>query len=155
MVLRGQLENPSPTVTRALSAYRKQDSHGVQQPKRRHRTVKSQKRLSEREIDEAIAGYEAGATLRQLGTQFDVSRHTISKHLRARGIQLRLSSLTPDEIEEAKQLYAQGLSLARVGQHFNRDASLIHLTLRRAGVQCRDPQGRDRPTDAVAAGPAK
>jgi DNA-directed RNA polymerase specialized sigma24 family protein len=102
------------------------------------------KYLSDHEIEQAIAGYAAVEIVRQLGTRFGVSRHTISKHLKARGVQLRLSSLTPEEVQEVIRVYAEGQSLARAGEHFGRDASLIHLTLNRAGIQCRDSHGRER-----------
>jgi IS30 family transposase len=144
VVLRGQLENPSSSLSRALTAYHRLDLLHLQPRRTVPPAVKTQNRLTDTEIDQAIAGYQAGATLRQLAAQFGVSRHTVGKHLKARGIQLRLSSLTSAEVQEAIRLYRQGLSLARVGERLGRDDSLIHLTLKRAGIQCRDNHGRKR-----------
>ncbi len=90
-----------------------------------------------------VAAYENGATARAVGRLFGISRHTVTGHLKARGIALRHRPLGPEQVAEAIRLYGQGWSLARVGEHFGRDATLIHLVLKREGVPRRDCQGRE------------
>ena len=144
VVLRGQLENPSPALERALAAYRRLNlaTCGVDpvDPAPARRPV----RLTAAVLDRAVADYEAGATLKQIGAQLGVSRQTLSARFKARGMQLRFRRLSDGEIAEAVRLYEQGLSLARVGEQLGRDASLIHLVLQREGVQRRDAHGRER-----------
>jgi exonuclease VII small subunit len=145
VVLRQQLENPSPALVRAIRAYRDLDLvYPNPSIRTKHPPVKQQHRLTDTELNQAIAAYQSGATLKQVGQGLGVSRQTLSAHLKARGIQLRLQPLPPDQIEEAIWLYQSGFSLAKVGEHLGRDASLIHLTLNRAGIQCRDSHGRER-----------
>ena len=62
-------------------------------------------------------------------TIFQISRGTVSAHLRAAGITLRLSPLTPEEADRAVRLYIGGLSTAQVAERLGRSASLICLTL--------------------------
>ena len=144
VVLRGQLSNSAPILTRALRAYRRMDLSGLPCSRRRRPMVKPVIWLSAAQIDEVVARYRAGATVKQLGTRFGVHRHTIANHLRDRDIRLRGGPMTTDEVTQAAALYNQGLSLAKVGTHFGRDASTIHLALGRLGVTFRDSQGRER-----------
>jgi HAMP domain-containing protein len=150
VVIARLLSNPTSPLKRALAAYRQMDlSHPAPKPTRRpiSRTIH---RLTAVEIDQAIAGYQAGSTLRELGTRFGVSRHAISRNLKARGVQIRLTSMVSEEIEAAAALYASGLSLAQIGSQLGYDATTVHLALRAAGVQMRDTHGRDRASDAGA-----
>jgi hypothetical protein len=88
-------------------------------------------------------GYQAGSTLRELGSRFGVSRHAISS-LKARGVQIRRTPMVAGEIDAAATLYASGLSLAQIGSQLGYNATTVHLALRAAGVQMRDSQGRKR-----------
>lgn len=125
VVVRGQLENPSPALDRALAAYRRLDLTAgavcpVEPPSAR-RPV----RLTAAVLDRAVADYEAGATLKQIGAQLGVSRHTLSARFKTRGVQLRFRRLSNAENAEAVRLYGRGVSLALVGERRGRDASLI------------------------------
>jgi lambda repressor-like predicted transcriptional regulator len=140
VVLLVKLSNPTSPLKRALAAYRQMDlSHSTPRPTRRpaSRTIH---RLTATEVDDAIVGYQAGSTLRELGVRFGVSRNAISRNLKARGVQIRSTSLTA----RAAALYAGGLSLARIGSRLGYHATTIHLALRAAGVQMRDSHGRER-----------
>jgi DNA-directed RNA polymerase specialized sigma24 family protein len=107
-------------------------------PKQVHR------RLRPAEVDEVVALYLAGATLRQLGQQFRVHRTTVSELLQQRGIQRRYRALTPDQESEAVQLYASGMSLVDVGGVLHVNAGTIWHVLKRRCVPLRDCHGKDR-----------
>jgi hypothetical protein len=96
------------------------------------------------EIDRLVTAYVAGATLYELATVFQISRGTMSQHLKDRGTRLRLSPMTPSEIDEVISLYAQGLPMSEVADRVGRSTSLICLTLKRAGIRTRDSHGRPR-----------
>ena len=66
-----------------------------------------EKRLNTTELDLLVGGYQAGATVYELAEQFHIHRNTISRHLKAQGVQLRNSSLS-----EAEQARAVDLMLA-------------------------------------------
>jgi len=144
VVLWRQLSNATPQVKRALAAYRKLDlSDGCPTPASRpaRRTIH---RLTASEINEAADAYCAGATLRELGAQFGVSRHAVARSLKAHGVRLRRTPMTPGEIEDAARFYTCGLPLARIANSLGYPAATIHLALRTAGVPMRDPHGSER-----------
>jgi IS30 family transposase len=60
------------------------------------------------DVDQLVAGYRAGKTVRQLAADLGVNRQTISRHLKAAGVQLRFRPLTAEQIERAAPLYAEG-----------------------------------------------
>ena len=69
-------------------------------PKQVHR------RLRPDQVDQVVCLYLAGATLKELGKQFQVHRTTLSELLERRGIQPRYGSLTPEQEDQALELYA-------------------------------------------------
>ncbi len=103
-----------------------------------------QRRLGPEEIDELVAAFQAGATLREVAAQFGVHRTTVSKQLERRGVRRRQRSLDSSELAEALRLYRTGLSTIAIGQQLGFDGGTIWQALRRAGVQLRDSHGRER-----------
>jgi AraC-like DNA-binding protein len=143
VVLWRQLSNPSSPLKRALTAYRRIDLSGPcprSAPRSLPRTIH---RLTPAEVDEAVAGYKAGATLSELAARLRVDRKTLSPHLKARGVQLR-RTMTPAEVEQAVKLYAQGLSVARIADRLGYHTTSVYLKMRAAGVPMRDAHGRER-----------
>jgi len=110
----------------------------VQTKKQIHR------RLRQREIDELVAGYRAGATVYQLANEFRIHRGTVSLLLERHRVSLRNRPLSPAQIEQARVLYATGQSLAKVGKQLGCDANTVRLALVKVGVRMRDSHGRDR-----------
>jgi DNA invertase Pin-like site-specific DNA recombinase len=102
------------------------------------------KRLSEEQVQQLAEGYEAGATVYELGDQFGISRQTVGKILKQHGVTMRRQGLTPDQIDEAVRLYEAGWSLARIGERMDVNDTTVLTRLRERGVQTRDPQGRER-----------
>lgn len=111
--------------------------------------VQSQKRLDEGEIEELIAAYQAGSSVRELAKHFGCHRDTVSKKIKSHGIKMRNADLTSEQVDEAAFLYASGLSLSKVGERLSAHPSTIHRRLRERGVATRRPSGlaeKYRPT---------
>lgn len=91
-----------------------------------------------------MEGYGTGATVYTLAAKFGVSRATIGKHLRARGIDTKPPGLHPDDVPTAAQLYEGGWPLARIAVKLNTTANTVRARLSEIGVSMRDAQGRER-----------
>jgi transposase-like protein len=100
------------------------------------------RQIKENEAQELIAAYQTGATVYQLARRFGLSRQTISKILHQRGIEMRMTGLSPAEVDEAVRLYADGWSLARIGRRLSVSPETIRLRLIEQGVQLRPRPGR-------------
>ena len=100
-----------------------------------------QKRLSNKEIAEVVAGYKAGKTIRDLAQKFNCHRITISNKLKASGITV---CNIPDEnrIHELIKLYQSGLSLTTVGDQVGLSRTSVLKYLQLNGIETRDPHGR-------------
>lgn len=118
-----------------------QDSRGPAKPAA---IIKRVRRLTPAERAELVAQYQSGLTVYQLADKYGIHRHTVSKHLRAAGVRLRLDGLTAEQIDEAVQLYASGWSLARIAARFDVTSKTVQARLRERGVSFRDTHGRDR-----------
>lgn len=102
------------------------------------------RRLSEAKIDQLVADYRAGRTVYELAAQYGINRKSVSKHLHARGVSMRMQGLSPAQIDQAARLYGEGASLAAIGIKLGVDAGTVHARLRERGVVMRDTQGRER-----------
>lgn len=61
--------------------------------------------LTDAEVDELVAVYEAGATLRGLAKQFHIHRVTVAAHLARCGVPVRHRGLDAGQAKEAIRLY--------------------------------------------------
>ncbi len=113
-------------------------------PARRGRLPGSARQLESQQVQELIAGYQAGATVYQLGDQFGVDRRTVSAILHRHDVPMRRRGISPDQIEEAVKLYGEGWALARIGERMGVDPTTVLTRLRERGVRMRDTQGRER-----------
>jgi hypothetical protein len=102
-------------------------------------------RLQPAQVDEVVHRYLAGATLKELGKQYQVHRTTISELLEQRGVQRRYRSLSLDQVADAVKLYESGLSLVRVGEILRVNSGTVWQALKRNGVPLRDCHGRTQP----------
>ncbi|WP_460706451.1 helix-turn-helix domain-containing protein [Myceligenerans halotolerans] len=91
------------------------------------------KRLSPEQIRQIVEGYEAGATVYELGDQFGIDRKRVSRILKVAGVRTRGAGLTPAQIDEAVQLYEDGWSPAQIGEKFGAHARTIQRRLRERG----------------------
>lgn len=90
-----------------------------------------------------IERYKAGATQRELASQFGVHRTTVTKILQRHGVEPR-RGLHPDLIDEAVRRYEQGESLATVGRALGADPGTVKARLIERGIAMRDTHGRPR-----------
>jgi DNA-directed RNA polymerase specialized sigma24 family protein len=105
---------------------------------------KSVHKLTPDEVTTLVERYEAGATVYELAGEFEINRVTVGKHLRRRGVRLRLDGLDEQQVEQALALYVGGWSLARVAEHLGVVANTVRAALLTRGVVMRDTQGRRR-----------
>lgn len=66
-----------------------------------------QHRLDTLEIDKLVADYQAGRSLADLASEFDIHRRTVAMHLERRGVARRatLRKMSHTDIEEATRRY--------------------------------------------------
>ena len=102
------------------------------------------RQLDTDQVQKLIAGYQAGATVYELGAGFGIERRAVSNILHRHGVQMRRRSLSPDQVDDAIHLYKLGSSLERVGQHLNVDHTTVLTKLRERGIPTRDTHGRPR-----------
>jgi transposase-like protein len=107
----------------------------------------AQRRLSPADVDDLIATYRAGATIRHLAAEFGIHRTAVAAHLDRHQIPRHRERTAWERgtLEEAAELYASGLSLADVADQFGIDAQTVANRLRRAGVAVRPRRGRPSP----------
>lgn len=103
---------------------------------------KRARRLAGDEVEQLIAGYQAGATVYELGARFEIERRTVSNILHRHGVPMRRRGLSPAQVDEAVRLYEGGWSLARIGKQMDVDAGTVRTRLLERGVRMRDTHGR-------------
>lgn len=85
--------------------------------------------LTDAQVDELVAAYDAGATLRGLAKQFHIHRLTAAAHLARRGVTLRRAGLDSAQAKEAARLYEAGWTLVQLGRQFQVDAQTVRRTV--------------------------
>ena len=98
------------------------------------RERKSNRRLTEPEVQEMTDLYRAGVSVYDLGVHFGIHRATVSILLERADVPRRYRILDSENIAEAAEFYGTGWSLKRVGTHFGVNAQ----TVRNAFVQHSD-----------------
>ncbi|MGH2354628.1 MAG: hypothetical protein ACRDJN_23715 [Chloroflexota bacterium] len=145
MELRGTYYNTKQQVSELKSLLRKlPDVSGPLRPAQRGRMLGSARQLDSQQVQELIAGYEAGATVYQLGERFGIDRRTVSKILHRHDVPMRRRGLSPEQVDEAVRRYGEGWSLTRIGERMGVDPTTVLTRLRERGVRMRDMQGRER-----------
>jgi uncharacterized protein (DUF433 family) len=89
------------------------------------------------EIDDLVAAYEAGTSIKDLAAQFEINRSTILAHLAEQDISRRYPALNPEEVAEVCELYDRGLSSSEIGQLFEVSADTVLRALRKMGIRTR------------------
>lgn len=113
-------------------------------PARHYRVPGSARQLERQQVRELIAGYQAGATVYQLGDEFGIDRRTASAILHRHDVPMRRRGLSSEQIHEALGLYEEGWSLARIGERMSVDPTTVLARLRERGVRMRDTHGREQ-----------
>ncbi|MPZ81445.1 MAG: hypothetical protein GEV28_13995 [Actinophytocola sp.] len=114
----------------------------VDRPKLKLRRARQ---LDAEQVQELIVGYQAGATVYELGARFGIERRTVSNILKRHDVPMRRRGLSPKQVDDAIHLYNLGWSLARVGQHLGVDHTTVLTKLRERGIPTRDAHGQPRP----------
>jgi DNA-binding transcriptional ArsR family regulator len=96
-------------------------------------------------IDDLVAQYKAGATVRQLAAKFGVHRATVGKHLEARGVDTRQLLLSPEAVKEAVGQYQAGAVLEDLAMRYHVSDTTIRRYLLLNDVKLR-PRGRVSPS---------
>jgi transposase len=102
------------------------------------------RQLDTDQLQELIAGYQAGATVYELGARFGIKRQTVSNLLHRHNVQMRRRGLSPNQVDDAIRLYDSGWSLARIGNHLSVDPTTVLNRLRERDIPTRDTHGRPR-----------
>jgi hypothetical protein len=103
------------------------------------------RQLDTDQIQKLIAGYQARATVYELGDRFSIDRRTVSTILHRHGVDMRKCGLSPNQVDDAIHLYNSGWSLAKIGEHLSVDPTTVLNQLRKRGIPTRDTHGRPRP----------
>jgi IS30 family transposase len=89
---------------------------------------------------QVIAGYQAGATIYQLGNQFGIDRKTVSRILHRHNIPMRRTSLTPDQVDQAVHLHENGWSTTRIAEQLDSTQRTVQRRLAERGITTRASQ---------------
>jgi hypothetical protein len=103
------------------------------------------RRLEPEQVEKLIAGYQAGATVYQLGDLFRIDRKTVSRILRRHDVPMRRTGLLPAQVHEAARLYEDGWSTAQIAERMNTDQRTIQRRLGEHGVKMRGTHEPPRP----------
>lgn len=95
--------------------------------------------MREHEIDRLVLEYKKTRNMRQIAREFRVSRETVAKHLRSRGVDTS-KGMKPADIAKAKELYAQGMGSGRIGRMLGFD----NKTILKAVAKTRGQTGSDQ-----------
>lgn len=143
--LRGTYYNTKPQVEALETLLRKLPDPtepappSIERPKPRRA-----RQLDADQVQELIAGYQAGATVYELGDRFGIERRTVSSILHRHDVPMRRRGLSPEQVDTAIHFYNLGWSLARVGGHLGVDHTTVLTKLRERGIPTRDTHGRPR-----------
>jgi transposase len=96
-------------------------------------------KLRPAELDDLVAAYQAGASLRALGRQFNVHEQTVRRQLQQRGLVLRqgAKALSAEGLAELAAAYELGRSTYELAGELGVSADTVQRLLRQSGVQLR------------------
>ncbi|MBX3098590.1 MAG: hypothetical protein KF761_03340 [Salinibacterium sp.] len=98
--------------------------------------VRSARQLREKELERLVDRYLEVRNMRQVAREMRVSRTTVAKVLKGRGIDTS-SSMKPADVERAVGLYVEGHSSGAIGRRLGFDNHTVLSALRSEGVQIR------------------
>jgi hypothetical protein len=105
-----------------------------------------QRRLTREQVARIGQQYQEGATLYKIAAEFSIDRKTVSAHLKAAGIKIRLHAPSSEEADKMVRLYLAGLSCATIGAQLRYSPQTVLRRLKDRGVQMRGAhEWRQRP----------
>jgi hypothetical protein len=144
--LGGTYYNPKPQVEALEKLRRKLPDPGVPAPPPAKRRRPGRIRhLESDQVEKLIAGYQAGATVYELGDLFRIDRKTVSGILRSHDVPMRRTGLLPEQVHEAARLYEDGWSTAQIAERMNTDQRTVQRRLGEHGVTMRGTHEPPRP----------
>jgi biotin operon repressor len=93
-----------------------------------------EQRLSDKQISQLVAEYEAGTSGRQLAERYGLARSTVIAMLKERGVGVRYPRFTEVETERAIALYKAGVRQIDIARELGRSKSAVWHVLHRAGL---------------------
>ncbi|MGX7681516.1 hypothetical protein ACSMXN_21745 [Jatrophihabitans sp. DSM 45814] len=138
-VLRTYCNHEQPT--KKLTALLEQAQRSPRKPAESPKPVKKMRLLTEAELEDVVARYEAGDTINGLAKSFGIDRETARNHLIRLGIPLRSnqSLLTAAQVAEIIIQYKSGISTYTLAARYAVSPDTIRLRLKQAGVVMRSP----------------
>ena len=104
----------------------------IQPPHQRYlETADSDHQPGHDHAQQVIAGYQAGATVYELGDQFGIDRKTVSRILQRHNIPMRRTGLSADQVDEAVRLHENGWSTAQIAEHLDSAQRTVQRTVQR------------------------
>lgn len=100
--------------------------------------------LDAAQVDELVAMYVGGKTMREVAEHFCVHRTTVAIHLRRRSVPVRRGKLSVAQVAEIGALYNQGFTLAEIGACFDVGQDTARRAVLDAGGMIRRPGRRAR-----------
>ncbi len=97
--------------------------------------LEPQKRLSPEEVAQLVRDYANGeGSIYGLADRYGIHRQTVAHHLKAHGLELGRTSLSPEEATRARDLARLGWSANRIGVQLQRDPKTIRTLLASRGM---------------------
>lgn len=112
-------------------------------PEEAHQSWLIRRRLSDADVSEIVQLYESGVGTPQLCRDFELSKYSVLKLLRAEGVQMRRQPLSASQRRNAVRLYHEGETIDAVAAQLSASYSRVREAILDAGVPLR-PAGRRR-----------
>jgi DNA-directed RNA polymerase specialized sigma24 family protein len=107
------------------------------------RQRQAQRRLTAEQVQQLVAAYEGGDSIKELAARWGLHRTTVATQLRLAGVQIRRRQGLPDTLlDEAIRRYNDGWSCQRLADRYGCNATTVWKVLQQAGVKLRAPWER-------------
>jgi hypothetical protein len=91
-------------------------------------------RLSDEDVEQLVADYQAGRTGRQLAEAYGLARSTVMELLHERGVEVRHPRVTAEETLQAVAWYHAGVQQVEIAARLGREKAVVWHLLKRAGA---------------------
>lgn len=138
--LRASLCNFGPPLERVLKLCTDNSQFTISRTRQLERqTLRVNHKLQPAELDQLVASYQAGASLRALSRRFQAHEQTIRRQLQQRGVTLRPGVKAPSQARLAELVasYESGRSTYDLAVELGVSADSVQRWLRHAGIPLR------------------
>ena len=102
-----------------------------------HSALLETRRLSRKAIAQHLAGYQAGASTRQLATLYGISKTSVQRLLQVHGVTGRHQGFSATQVTDARDLYRAGRSVAQVASNLGLIPSSDQQHAKGSGIEMR------------------